>query len=50
MANLGGTVTTLNAEQRTGMNVRLKAVGLPYDVTKFVGDDTDKPRWSSIGR
>ena len=48
--NKDGTVTTINTVPRTGMNVQLKAVGLTYGVTKFLGGEADRPHWSTTGR
>ena len=47
--NNDGTEKIITTEPRTGMNVQLKAVGLTYGVTKFVGGDGDKPHWSTTG-
>ena len=49
VANKDATVATIDTEPRSGMNAELKAVGLTYGVTKFVGGNADKPHWSTTG-
>lgn len=49
IVNSSGEVVLISTAPRTGMNLRLQAVGASYGVIKFLGGDADKPHWSTDG-